>query len=75
MNIYPCRWAKEDIRQVLKKEAEKGHVKDGLVWTGLGDLGCTPTAEFPQCPLGVVVSVAALGHMAGLQLYGGLNIP
>lgn len=47
-------------------------------WVGRGrprGWGCTPTTEFPQCPLGVVVSVTAFGHMAGLQLYGGLNIP
>lgn len=33
------------------------------------------TTELPQCPLRVVVPVAAFGHMASLQLYGGLNVP
>ena len=49
-----------------------GHRQGG--W-GEGHKGITPTAEFPQCTLRVVVTVTALGHMAGLQFYGGLNVP
>lgn len=44
-------------------------------WEGSWASGDTRTTELPQCPFGVVVSVTALGHMAGLQLYGGLDVP
>lgn len=49
-------------------------MRDGWEGMVLGE-GDARTTELPQSPLRVVVSVAALGHMAGLQLYGGLNVP
>lgn len=41
--IYTRGWAREDVRQILRKEAEEGQAE---AWGGEGTL----TTEFPQCP-------------------------